>query len=305
VKKALTISCSLLLSISLFSQVENDSLLLNKKKIRLAIASQATVTSGTLIALNEAWYKDFPRAKFHSFNDNEEWLQMDKAGHIFSAYHIASLSSSMYAGAGVKGNKAIYAGAVASMLFLSGIEFLDAYSAQWGFSWGDMAANTLGAGVFVLQNHLKWKEHFTLKFSFSESGYAPMRPNLLGKTLPEQILKDYNGQSYWLSINPSSIFKINPVYFPRWLNFAFGYSGDGMIAARSDQSIIMQNLNLTYYFKTVHSRQFYFSLDIDLRKIPVKNKTLKSLFSVINIIKIPAPALQLQNNKFKFIPIYY
>lgn len=49
-------------------------------------------------------------------------------------------------------------------------------------------------------------------------------------------------------------------------------------------------------------RQFYFSLDADLTRIKTKSKVLKSLFSIINIIKIPFPNLELSENKIKFNP---
>ena len=39
-------------------------------------------------------------------------------------------------------------------------------------------------------------------------------------------------------------------------------------------------------------RQFYLSLDVDLTKITTKSHFLKTLFSVFNTIKIPAPTLQ-------------
>jgi hypothetical protein len=40
------------------------------------------------------WFKptlvyDYPI--FHFINDNAEWLQMDKAGHIYSSYHLGRL----------------------------------------------------------------------------------------------------------------------------------------------------------------------------------------------------------------------
>jgi hypothetical protein len=38
---------------------------------------------GALVGLNQLWYADYPRSDFHFINDNAEWLQMDKAGHIF------------------------------------------------------------------------------------------------------------------------------------------------------------------------------------------------------------------------------
>ena len=38
----------------------------------------------TLFVLHKQWYKK--RVPFHSFNDNAEWLQMDKIGHATTAY---------------------------------------------------------------------------------------------------------------------------------------------------------------------------------------------------------------------------
>ena len=43
----------------------------------------------------------------------------------------------------------------------------------------------------------------------------------------QQVLKDYNGQTYWLSANIWSFNKESN--FPRWLNVAFGYGADGML----------------------------------------------------------------------------
>jgi hypothetical protein len=40
-------------------------------------------------------------------------------------------------------------------------------------------------------------------------------------------------------------------------------------------------------------RRIFLSLDVDLSRIPVKNRLLKSAMSLINIVKIPAPALEI------------
>jgi hypothetical protein len=48
----------------------------------------------TLGSLNQLWYADYARSDFHFINDNAEWLQMDKAGHI-SSYHLGRLGAEM------------------------------------------------------------------------------------------------------------------------------------------------------------------------------------------------------------------
>ena len=68
------------------------------------------------------------------------------------------------------------------------------------------------------------------KFSFSRSPYAQQRPNVLGSNLLEEILKDYNGQTYWFSANIYS-FLHDESLFPKWLNVALGYGGEQMVFA--------------------------------------------------------------------------
>jgi hypothetical protein len=64
-----------------------------------------------------------------------------------------------------------------------------------------------GTALFVSQE-LLWKEQrITPKFSFHTTQYAQYRPNVLGSSLAEQMLKDYNGQTYWLSVNLHSFYK--------------------------------------------------------------------------------------------------
>ena len=112
-----------------------------------------------------------------------------------------------------------------------------------------------------------------------------------------QILKDYNGQIYWLSVNPSSFIK-KENKFPKWLNVAFGYGANGMIGARYNNIIIEDSQGNVTMFNRY--RQAYFSLDVDFNRIKTKSKFLKSVFTCINIIKIPFPNLELSEGKLKF-----
>jgi hypothetical protein len=61
------------------------------------------------------------------------------------------------------------------------------------------------------------------KFSFHTTQYQ-YRPNVLGSSLAEQMLKDYNGQTYWLSVNLHSFYKGSKI--PKWLNLAIGYGAN-------------------------------------------------------------------------------
>ena len=182
-------------------------------------------------------------------------------------------------------------------VFLTAVEVLDGYSQKWGASTGDVIANATGTALYVSQE-LLWKEQRIVpKFSFHTTSYAKLRPELLGKSLNEQILKDYNGQTYWLSGNIHSFFKDSKI--PTWLNFAIGYGADGMVTGDNEMptSFVIPNIN--------RHRQFYFSFDVDLTKIETKSHVLKTVFSILNTVKIPAPTLEIGVNKRTKLHLVY
>ena len=59
-----------------------------KKKLSIVLGTEVVGYAGTMIGLNQLWYKNYPRSSFHFFNDNQEWLQMDKMGHITTSYYV-------------------------------------------------------------------------------------------------------------------------------------------------------------------------------------------------------------------------
>lgn len=283
----------------LLSQIgySSDSLsVLKRRKVLLGISS-AGIASTSLVYLNQAWYQQYSTSKFHTFNDNAEWFQMDKYGHIFTTYQTARLMMGAMDWAGYNKKKQVLIGGMSGFAYMTAIEVMDGYSDGWGFSWGDMATNSLGSGLAIGQK-IWWNEQrIQLKYSFKQSEYAQYRPNLLGKSFSEEILKDYNGQTYWLSVNPSAFMK-KESKFPKWLNVAFGYGGNGMIGAFYNNIVVMDENGNTKDFDRY--RQYYFSLDVDLTRIKTRSKFLKSVFSCINIIKIPFPNMELSEGKLKF-----
>lgn len=268
---------------------------LNIKRRNAVVISKSVLSAGALLALNELWYKDFPRSSFHFINDNNDWKQMDKIGHFMTAYYLGKIGMDALDWAGVsKKNQLIY-GATYGFAFLTAVEVLDGFSKQWGASPGDILANAAGSGLLIGQELLWNEQRITVKYSFNQTDFAKQRPETLGENYIQQTLKDYNGQTYWLSANIWSFYKDSN--FPKWLNIAFGYGAEGMLFG----SNTMQNSMLQNPY-----RQFYLSLDIDLVKIPTSSKILKSVFSVINFIKIPAPTLELDTNgRIKFHYLYF
>lgn len=269
---------------------------LHLKRRNTIIISESILVGSAWIGLNQLWYADYEKSKFHFINDNDDWLQMDKAGHVFSAYHLGRYGYELLHWSGVsEKNKLLYGGGI-GFAFLAVVEVFDGYSEEWGASSGDLIANAAGTGLFVSQQLLWNEQRIIPKFSFHTTKYAASRPEVLGESLNEQILKDYNGQTYWLSVNPHAFFKESKV--PKWLNVAFGYGADGMVSGDKNPT--------EFPLKHDRIRQYYLSLDVDLTKIPTNSSFLKTVFSVFNTLKIPAPTLEVnEKGTVKFHPIYF
>ncbi|RAR51106.1 DUF2279 domain-containing protein [Flavobacterium lacus] len=298
----LLIGFAVLFSNGLFSQSTFDDFFkpvdtLSTSRRNLVVVSELVLTTAALVGLNEVWYADYEKSSFQFKNDNQDWLQMDKAGHVYSSYHLGRLSAEMLAWSGVSKKNQLLYGAGYGFFFLTAVEMFDGYSAEWGFSWGDVAANAGGTALYVSQELLWDEQRIIPKFSFHTTPYANQRPELLGERFSEQILKDYNGQTYWLSANLHSFFKGSKI--PKWLNVAVGYGAEGMLTSRknTNQSIELPNDD--------RFRQFYLSFDVDLSKIETKSHFLKTLFSLFNTIKIPSPTFEINGLGKSTFHVFY
>jgi hypothetical protein len=242
--------------------------------------------AGSMAWLYTQWYSGYPQSGFHFFDDSGEWEGMDKVAHLWDTYSIAKPLARSISWSGYDRRRAALLGAGIAFMFQSTVEVLDGFSSEWGFSKYDMAANTLGAFAFLAQE-LTWEEQrIVLKYSFRRTPYADFRPELLGSTWPERILKDYNGMTFWASVNPASFMSRD---FPRWLSVAAGIGAEGMTGGSSNP--LEADGQVIPSFERY--RQFYLGIDFDLARIRTKKKWLSRVFKVINIIRLPAPALEL------------
>lgn len=291
---------SVLISSFSFSQSKLNSFLtpsdtINKPRQNLVIISEASVAGLTLVGLNQLWYADFERSKFHVINDNQEWLQMDKMGHVFSSYQMGRFGANLLKWSGASKKDQLIYGSTLGFGFLTAVEVLDGFSKEWGFSWGDVLANASGTGLYIGQELLWNEQRIALKYSFKQTEYANLSPEKLGKTTLEQILKDYNGQTYWLSANLHSFFKENKI--PKWFNIAVGYGANGMLTGTED---IDNQLLIT----NSRHRQFYLSFDVNLNNIKTNSPLLRTVLDIFNMIKIPFPAVEFNKNGCVFHLFY-
>lgn len=266
---------------------ENSASEINRQRLLLVSSAHIAGYTGALLVLNHMWYRDFPRSSFHFHDDLAHWKQMDKGGHITAGYHLSRLSYKSFQWAGLENNKAALWGAISGNLFLSTIEILDGFSEQWGASWSDLAANAIGSLTFYGQQVTWQQQRIAWKYSYSQTGIEKYRPDLLGANLAENIIKDYNGLTFWLSFNINSFSPENS-FIPDWLNIALGYSGMGMLGSSTNPDF-HNGIALPDYTRY---RQLYLAPDIDLSRIPTSSNTLQQILSVLNFLKFPTPALE-------------
>jgi uncharacterized protein YfiM (DUF2279 family) len=271
---------------------------LNKNRVIGVSTGLAGGSIAGMTGLWHLWYKDAEAGNWKFENDAHLWLQMDKAGHFYTAYQLNRTASSLYNWCGVDNTRSTLIGASYSLAFQTTLEIFDGFSSEWGFSWSDATANVLGTAAYSAQS-LIWKEQRIIpKFSSFPSEYAELRPSVLGENFMQQLIKDYNGQTYWLSVSPGSFLKSGS--FPKWLCLSIGYSVDAKIVG-DEEFYIHQPTDRVYH----SSREFLLSLDVDLSKLNIRKPWLKTIVNQFNYLKIPFPALIYSNGQVIGRPLYF
>ncbi len=271
-------------------------------RVKIIATTNIVGYSAAMVGLYAAWYKDYPQSSFHTFNDIGEWKGIDKIGHAYSAYAESKASMELWRWTGIDRKKRIWLGGMSGAFYQTVIETLDGFSSQWGWSWGDFSANILGSGMLVAQE-LTWDEQrIQFKFSFHHKMYNDatlvQRSNkIFGSSIAERFLKDYNGQTYWLSANLNSFFPESKL--PPWLQISVGTGAEGLFGANEN---IGKDANGSINFSRTdikRYRQWYLAPDIDLTKIKTKHKGIKVALNILNIVKFPMPSLEYSNGRFK------
>lgn len=256
----------------------------NNRKIIVPVI-ELSVLSASSVLLWQAWYKGYNHSSFHWFNDNSEWLQMDKASHCNTSYWLTRSNYSLLRWAGYSNTKARWMSVGGAFTAMASIEFFDGMSSEWGASWGDLLANSTGIGIYTIQNLTHTEDLFQLKFSYWPSQYRTMRPKVLGSNEAEGIIKDYNGQTHWLSV---SLNNAGCNFMPRWLNIAIGYGADGMTGGKENYPATIEN--------SLRKRSLYISPDFNWLSLHPKKTWAKILVNTLMIIKIPAPTVEFNSS---------
>ena len=263
---------------------------------RLALSQPATFThtlnktrlagvSGGLVAANYYAYLRFkdiwwshPTTSFHFYRgwrqtkgwydfglDDSLWHHMDKLGHYYNSRFASLLLSDTANWIGFNKNQSLWIGAFSSWLLFLQIELFDGQFEQWGFSLGDLAANTAGSFMPLLSERVPFFQNFQLKLSYHASAEIDRE---------RFMVEDYAGMTFWLTTSPRQLLpEMLDRFWPDFLNFAFGYS-------------VSQ--------KTHGEVELYLGLDYDLSTIETKSPVINRLLGYLNYAHLPAPAIKIR-----------
>jgi len=277
-----------------------DSTPVNKAFAYRAAAFTSLYYGGSLYVLGKTWYKDRERASFHFYNDNMGYLQVDKLGHMYGGYVYSYIGYFGLLKLGATRHDALIFGSTLGFVLQFPIEIMDGLYEGYGFSWGDIAANTMGSALVLGQELLFQEQWLKYKFSYWESVYSGKANGFLGTNTFNRIFNDYNGHTYWLS------FPVNRLpatsFLPDWLNLAVGYGANGMYGEFEN----ITSYNGVAIPETERYRQYLLSLDIDWTRIHTNSRFLQLLFKGMTFVKMPFPSLEYNSKgQFKGYWIYY
>lgn len=280
---------------------------INKKRLTGVCVGAVGLYAGFMTGTGFEWYGKQPMGKFHWFSDAGEWNQIDKAGHFYVPYFTTVFSYNMLRWSGMKNTPAALTAGAFGFISLATIEIPDGLTNKYGASWSDIAFD-FGGAAFATAQYLIWNEQrITIKYSLHAvdypSGELRDRANeLYGKSFLEKILKDYNGITTWMSFN---LYAFNHKIKAPWLNVAFGYGAGNMYGGFdntwTDKSGVYHNRNDIKRY-----RKFFISLDADFTKFKTNSKAGKMILGILNIVKLPMPALEFNTlGQVVFHPMYF
>ncbi len=285
---------------------------LNKRRVALVAGLQGGLYAAANTWWSTAWYSKTEKSKFHTFNDWGDFNNIDKLGHGMSCYFESKWTYDLFKWSGVKEKHAIWIGMLTGNLWQLSIEVHDGFQKKWGFSWGDMGMNLTGSLLFGIQQYWWHEQRVMMKMSsfpinytkrYKDTEIKQRADKLFGTSFAETMLKDYNAMTIWFSVTPGSFIKEKKQNFARALQVSFGFGAGGMLGGYenrwskndlsgdnildgTDPADIIDRSDIERY------RRYYISMDIDWTKIPVKRKWAKTCLGIINIIKLPFPALE-------------
>jgi hypothetical protein len=164
------------------------------------------------------WWKG-ERSAFH-FEWAHDWryaLGADKLGHAWFPYAVAHTYDELLRWASVDSSTAIWSAASLALAYQTYIEVRDGFSAKWGFSPGDFAADAIGAALPVAQHYAPALRLFDFKMSFFPSDSFRAGSN-------RAIIDDYESSYHWLTVHVADVLPESwRGDYPAFIDLAIGH----------------------------------------------------------------------------------
>jgi hypothetical protein len=230
------------------------------------------------------YWSDPAPAFYTNFHDDWQYAHgADKFGHAMAGYVLNEVMREGLTWGGVDTTTAVWSAAAFSLVHQSIIEIRDGcsigkygvFAPYLGFSWGDMAANTFGALMPVMQHYVPWTRSFRPKFSVNPSA------KIKAGGYYESVFNDYESEYHWLSINVYELLGRDArAYWTPYINIAVGHSVKDIVDRPSH-----------YTYNGYH--ELWVSLDYNIEALPGNAEWLRFLKKAVNYVKLPAPCVRL------------
>jgi len=243
--------------------------------VKLGVVGGVTV-AGSVVGhalVNDFWWKG-EKVPFHvnTTTDYTYALNADKLGHMVFSHAASTIYSDLFRWCGMDSTTAAWSGFGVAMTYQTYVEIRDGFSAGYGFSWGDIAANTIGSSLPVAQRYIPALRSIDLQLSFWPSDdFKNGQYNA--------IIDDYTSTTHWLTLNAYDVAPTSwRSWFPPWLGLAIGHSVQNLDGNGGGQHVV------------------YLSLDWQLHRIPNLAPWLRDVLRVLHLYHLPAPAVRILPN---------
>lgn len=251
-----------------------------QSKDKLHLVRLSLIGGGIFIAwlsmhiyYSNTWWKD--RVHYFKFAEDPYYARnVDKMSHVYTTNLITEGSAALYEWAGIKPMPAVVFGSITAMAYETYIEINDGLSPIWGFDWGDMAGNFVGALYPIAQRYVPVLNNINVKWSFD--------PKWIQRKVQNQfdLLDDYTSMIFWVSVNPKGLLpeKMSE-YYPGFLAIALGVSLKGASHLGASGNAY---------------REWYLAFDVDITRLPGKSEFMKKFKKLLNFYHLPMPTVKFQ-----------
>ena len=249
------------------------------------------------------------KTSFRIIEDGAYGLYVDKAGHFVSSYLSCYMLGEAMLAVDMKEKQARLIGGLLGMGYITYIEIMDGFGANFGFSPSDFYFNAAGAGFYILQNYVPYFENFTPKFQIINSelfGYEKRAESTF-------FVDDYASQVFFISMNVHNMLPDNlKKYWLPWLELSVGYTARNLTNILEKHNHVdleknpdWGNLNGEPFY--LGEPRFIIALDYNLTKLIPESDYAFVNWAVqsLNYFKFPAPAIEFDiNGKARFLLMY-